>query len=185
MGRFNFDKLVSRSHLKASGWSLAAWEQENPFGCHCFYVCDYRHDGEPLLITVPQKAFHELPKTDFTAEDLCDGVLSFAAKLRRQPASASLENKTALVVSLYARKTRSYQVWLDHDPSDTVRRLHMILNLYPNPEGSGGVVRPFVGASQDTILDCDYVRNASEYVRLQDIQSGLFPASSAGPAASF
>lgn len=174
MGKFNFDQMVSRAHLRASGWSLGAWEESNPFETHCFYLCDYRFDGAPLLVTVTQSSFNELPSVPFTAEALSGEVLQRAAKLRRQPGSASLASKAALALCLYAKKTRSYKAWIDSDPSDTTRRLHMVLNLYPDGDG-GGIVRPFVGAARGTLLSAEQIAAASFSVMEQDILNGLCP----------
>ena len=174
MGKFNFDQMVSRAHLRASGWSLGAWEESNPFETHCFYLCDYRFDGAPLLVTVTQASFNELPSAPFTAEALSSEVLQRAAKLRRQPGSASLASKAALALCLYAKKTRSYKAWVDSDPSDATRRLHMVLNLYPDGDGAG-IVRPFVGTARDTLLSAEQIAAASFSVMEQDILNGLCP----------
>jgi hypothetical protein len=168
----NVDLEISKGHTESYGWHLEHYTSSNPFETDAIYILDYRNPClVPKLITVPRAMIDSLEKTGTPTLFAC-GITGALHKMRTRSTDA-LENELALFLSHYVIESRAYAMWNQKKQSN--HHMHAIINIYPDRKSSrGGVIRPIIASTPETLLTPTYVLDVSLQTSRADSKSPTF-----------
>lgn len=160
-----FDREVSKAHLEASGWKLDGFGADSPFECHFIYVNDVDHQKIRLL-SMRQDDF---AKAQVPTDRPVDALAYKISCYFRDSVTAGVQIETdplfLPVMMAYIKQTRAYAAWREQPRN----RLHFFMNIYNLSHGAeSAVVRPFIGGSDEIIMNAAEVVKFSEYVLESD-----------------
>lgn len=157
----DFDKVVSKAHLEASGWELNGFRAHSPFECHFIYVHDIDHQKIRLL-SMRQDDFSKAQvPTDLHVGALAHKISSYFHECAINGVQIEADPFFLPVMMAYIKQTRAYAAWREQPRN----RLHFFMNIYNLSHGpESAFVRPFIGGSNEIIMNASDVVNFTQHV---------------------
>lgn len=157
----DFDKAVSKAHLEASGWGLNEFRAYSPFECHFIYVHDVDHQKIRLLSMRQDDFAKAQVPTDLHVGALAHKISSYFRDSFIAGVQIEADPLFLPVMMAYIKQTRAYAAWREQPRN----RLHFFMNIYNLSHGvESAYVRPFIGGSNEIIMNAAEVVKFSEHV---------------------